>query len=80
MMKKYIFSYTVGWYEERKNGELSVNVGVTYADTFAEAMENVARHYGDETIEECQLRCISEGWTCLELPQTVINNIEEKAW
>ena len=75
-MKKYVFKYRVGWYNEVHNWDKTVNTGIVLADTFAEAMENITRYYGDKSMEHCTIECIAENYSVMELSEDIVKTIE----
>ena len=47
-MKGFFQFRAVCWVDEGKNGREEVSDGVTYAETYAEAMRNIEQYFGDE--------------------------------
>lgn len=55
------------------DGTASKVKGVTYGNSWAEVMQNLVEHYGENDISGiCCLRPIGEGGTCIE-----VNEIQE---
>lgn len=55
------------------DGTVSKAKGVTYGNSWAEVMQNLVEHYGENDI--CEIRClktIGEGGTCVE-----VNELQE---
>ena len=76
MNSKFIFKYRVVWYNEINNWAETVNTGIVLADTFAEAMEKIAKSYDDEAIQHCTIDCVADNYSVMELSEDVVRAIE----
>ena len=82
-MKKFVFKYRVVWLNEIEDGTETVNTGIVLADTFTEAMENIAKYYDDTYIEHCTIDYIADNYSVIELSEDVVKAIEgelENQW
>lgn len=72
----YIFIVNVGIYDD----EVETVAGITFANSYTEAMSFIMKDYGDEIIEVLCLKEIDEEKT-FELPESVIKAIKDgKLW
>lgn len=77
MGKKYLFTYKVIYYDTYSDDyrEKQKCHGITYADDYTEAMDNVMKYYGDLDIDRVRLVLADEAWSVLELPHPVIQKL-----
>lgn len=55
------WKYSVKWYNEY-NGDWVTEAGITFAESFELAMQNIAKVYGDLSIETFSLTCWDDSY------------------
>lgn len=76
MKGQWIFVYKIVYYSVLDDYKKVKTHGITYADNYDEAMSNVMKYYGDESIEKIRLECAGEALTVLELPHFITKAIK----
>jgi len=61
----YWYEYRVHWWDELDQ-KTRVNIGITVAKTYADAMQNIVNMYGDDELINVELVYHDE-WSCLDL-------------
>lgn len=61
----FYYYYKLNYYID---GTVFKGKGITYGNSWAEVMQNLAEYYGEDDIDEiCCLKPIGEGGTCIEI-------------
>lgn len=71
----YPFTYKVRYYGESNSYEVHRAQGITFGQTFVEAMEHVEAYYGDEMID-CILTPIDDEQSIIELSAREVDELE----
>jgi len=78
-MDMYPFTYTVHFYDDCNEYTLTRRSGITLAETCSEAMENIARFYGEQSIYKCEITAIGDAQSVIELSQSEVMRLENES-
>lgn len=67
-MDNFFYAYKLTWFNEGSMKE-EKSEGLVYAATYADAMKGISDDYGDSTICNITLECLSDGGNTIEFSE-----------